>query len=99
MSSVQNGTYGFGTVLTADREALDVEQPSKKARVLPPATSANEAIQFHFVDSWEQVWWLMSIPKLCSFPVLFEAPAVCLVREHSAAVRSKQAVSMRMPPV
>lgn len=55
MSSFQNGTYGFGTVLTADRETLDSEQPSKKARVLPPATSANEVIQFHFVDSWKQV--------------------------------------------
>ena len=55
MSSFQNGTYGLGTVLTADRETLDSDQPSKKARVLPPTTSANEAIQFHFVDSWKQV--------------------------------------------
>jgi hypothetical protein len=55
MSSIRNDTYGLGTMLTADREAQDVEQPSKKARVLPPATNANEAIRFHFVENWNQV--------------------------------------------
>jgi hypothetical protein len=62
MSSVRNETYGLGTVLTADREAQDVEQPSKKARVLPPATSANEAVRFHFVEGWKQV--RMDAPKM-----------------------------------
>ena len=90
MSSVQNGTYGFGTVLTADREALaeqpsNVEQPSKKASVLPPATSANEVMQFHFVDSWKQVRWPVRISKLCSF--CSKKPAVVFTHDPSAAVQ------------
>lgn len=77
MSSVQNGTYGFGTVLTADKEALDVEQPTKKARVLPPATSANEAIQFHFVDGWKQVR-CTSMPELSRSVPSFEKILPCV---------------------